>query len=170
MVRHIGTAISYLFIYLFSVQIRNQHLPKPTFKNSPTNPPSIGRSVRISVKAKSITKIWNSPRVFFSYIIYYKILSVCLQRIFRTAKFIFGIIYFKKNIRMTMTILTLQKYYNCSNIPFIMFWTDTARFLQYFRNLSDSFINILAILQDFNEIFSKYCLNITVLCGYLQSH
>ena len=47
-----------------------------------------------------------------------------------------------------------------------MFWTDIARFLQYFRNLSDSFINILAILQDFNGIFSKYCLNITVLCGY----
>ena len=36
-----------------------------------------------------------------------------------------------------------------------MFWADIARFLQYFRNLSNSFMNILAILQDFNGIFSK---------------
>ena len=42
------------------------------------------------------------------------------------------------------------------------------RFLQYFKNLFNSFINILAILQDFNEIFSKYSLNSTVLCGYLN--
>ena len=42
-----------------------------------------------------------------------------------------------------------------------------ARFLQYFRILSNSFINILAILQDFNGIFLKYSLNITVLCAYL---
>ena len=47
---------------------------------------------------------------------------------------------------------------------------DIARFLQYFRNLSDSFITILAILQDFNGIFAKYCLNITVLCGKLFEH
>ena len=58
------------------------------------------------------------------------------------------------------------KYKYCSKIPFIIFWTDIARFLQYFRNLSNSFINILAILQDFNGIFSKYFLIITVLCGY----
>ena len=36
---------------------------------------------------------------------------------------------------------------------------------QYFRNISNSFINIFAVLQDFNEIFSKYSFNITVLCG-----
>ena len=47
----------------------------------------------------------------------------------------------------------------------MMFWTDIARFLQYFINLSNSFINIFAILQDFNGIFSKYSFNITVLCG-----
>ena len=46
-----------------------------------------------------------------------------------------------------------------------MFWTDIARFLQYFRNLSNSFINIFATLQVFNGIFSKYSFNITVLCG-----
>ena len=46
-----------------------------------------------------------------------------------------------------------------------MFWTDIARFLQYFRNLSNSFLNIFAILHGFNEIFSKYSFNITVLCG-----
>ena len=46
-----------------------------------------------------------------------------------------------------------------------MFWTDIARFLQYFRNLSNSYINIFAILQDFNLIFSKYSFNIIVLCG-----
>ena len=57
-----------------------------------------------------------------------------------------------------------MKYQYCSNIPFIMFWTDIARFLKYSRNLSNSFINILAILQDFNKIFLKYPLNITVLC------
>ena len=58
-----------------------------------------------------------------------------------------------------------MKYEYYSNILFIMFWTDIARFLQYFRNLSNSFINIFAILQDFNGIFSKYSFNITVLCG-----
>ena len=47
-----------------------------------------------------------------------------------------------------------------------MFRTDIARFLQYFRNLSNSFINIFAILQDFNEILSKYSFNITVLFKY----
>ena len=46
-----------------------------------------------------------------------------------------------------------------------MFWTDIARFLQYFKNLSNRFI-ILLILQDFNGIFAKYSLNITVLCGF----
>ena len=46
-----------------------------------------------------------------------------------------------------------------------MFWTDIARFLQYFRKLFNSFINIVAIFQHFNGIFSKYSLNITVLCG-----
>ena len=51
-------------------------------------------------------------------------------------------------------------------MSFIIFRTDIARFLQYFRNLSNSFINIVAILQDFNRIFSKYSLNITVLCGW----
>ena len=58
-----------------------------------------------------------------------------------------------------------MKYQYFSNITFLMFWADIARFLQYFRNLSNSFINILAILQDFNRIFLKYSLNITVLCG-----
>ena len=47
-----------------------------------------------------------------------------------------------------------------------MFWTAIARFLQYFRNLSNSFINIFTILQDLNGIFSKYSFNITVLWGY----
>ena len=83
---------------------------------------------------KTTTKIWNSWGVFFSYIISYRILSAFFQRIFRSAKYIFCKIYFKK-------------------------------IYEYFRNLSNSFINILAILQDFNEIFSKYFLNITVLCG-----
>ena len=46
-----------------------------------------------------------------------------------------------------------------------MFWTDIARFLQYFRNLSNSFINIIAILQDFNGIFSKYSL---LLISFLE--
>ena len=45
--------------------------------------------------------------------------------------------------------------------------TDIARFLHYFTNFSNSFINILAILQDFSRIFLKYSLNITVLCGRL---
>ena len=60
-----------------------------------------------------------------------------------------------------------MKYEYCSNIPFMTFWTDIARFLQYFRNLSNSFINIFAILQHFNGIFLKYLLNITVLCGVI---
>ena len=51
-----------------------------------------------------------------------------------------------------------MKYQYCSNIIFIMFRAEIARFLQYFRNLPKSFINILAILQDFNGIFFKYSL------------
>ena len=47
-----------------------------------------------------------------------------------------------------------------------MFWTNIAWFLQYFRNLSNSFINISAILQDVNGIFSRYSFNITVLCRF----
>ena len=58
-----------------------------------------------------------------------------------------------------------MKYQYCSNIIFIMFRADIARFLQYFRNPSNSFINIFSILQDFNGIFLKYSFNITVLCG-----
>ena len=46
-----------------------------------------------------------------------------------------------------------------------MFWTDIARFLQYFRNFLNSFINTFAILQDFNGIFSKYSFDIMVLSG-----
>ena len=68
---------------------------------------------------------------------------------------------------MMMTILTIQKYYNKililqQNAICNVF---IARFLQYSRNLSNSFINIFEILKDFNEVFSKYSLNITVLCG-----
>ena len=58
-----------------------------------------------------------------------------------------------------------MKYQYCSKITFIIFWADIARFLQHFINLSNSFINIFAILHDFNEIFLKYSLNITVLFG-----
>ena len=47
-----------------------------------------------------------------------------------------------------------MKYLYCSNISFTMFWTDIARFLQYFRNLFDGFINIVAILQNVKGIFS----------------
>ena len=61
-----------------------------------------------------------------------------------------------------------MKYQYCINVIFIMFWADITRFLQYFRNLSNRFINILAILQDYNGIFSKYSLNIMVLCGQLN--
>ena len=49
-----------------------------------------------------------------------------------------------------------------------MFWPDIARFLQYFINLSNSFINIFAISQDFNGIFWKYSFNITVLYGNIS--
>ena len=61
---------------------------------------------------------------------------------------------------MMMTILTLQQYsiYNVLSghckVPAILF-----------RNLSNRFINIFAILQDFNGIFSNYFFNITVLYG-----
>ena len=128
---------------------------------------SVGRSVRIPVKAKSITKRWNSSGVFFLILFiikYYPYFFNGEEQTFVRYNL------FKKtsyewrwqfphysNIKM--------KYQYCSNIPFIMFWTDIARFLEYFWNLSNSFINILAILQDFNEIYLKYFLNITVLCG-----
>ena len=44
-------------------------------------------------------------------------------------------------------------------------------FLQYFKNLFNTFINILVTLQDFNGRFSKYFFNITVLLyvgGYIK--
>ena len=70
---------------------------------------------------------------------------------------------------MIMTILILQQYYNEILIlqqHFIYnFLNGHCKVPAIFRNLSNSFINILAILQDFDEIFSKYFLNITVLCG-----
>ena len=43
--------------------------------------------------------------------------------------------------------------------------SKTAKLLQYFKNISDRFRNILAILQYFQEIFLQYFLNISVLCG-----
>ena len=39
---HIGTVISYLFIHLFSVQIRNQHLQKPKIIKYQIDPKSSG--------------------------------------------------------------------------------------------------------------------------------
>ena len=42
---------------------------------------------------------------------------------------------------------------------------DIGRLSQYFNNISDSFRNILAILQYFQGIFLQYCLNISVLRG-----
>ena len=51
------------------------------------------------------------------------------------------------------------------NIAYVIFCADVARLLQYFNNISDKFWNILAILQYFQGIFLKYCLNISVLYG-----
>ena len=72
---------------------------------------------------------------------------------------------------MMMEILTLQQYYNeiliLQQHAIHNILMDIARFLQYFRELFNSFINILAILQDFKGIFPKYSPNITVLCGIL---
>ena len=66
-------------------------------------------------------------------------------------------------------ILTLQQYYNeiliLQQYSIYNVLNGHCKVLQYFINLSNSFMNILAILQDFNGIFSKYFLNITVLCG-----
>ena len=45
-----------------------------------------------------------------------------------------------------------MKYQYCSNITLIMFWADIARFLQYFRNISHSFINIQ---RNIFELFSQ---------------
>ena len=61
-----------------------------------------------------------------------------------------------------------MKYQHFSNVIFMMFRAYIARSgtLRYFRNLSNSFIIILAILQDSNGIFLKYSLNITMLCGW----
>ena len=57
-------------------------------------------------------------------------------------------------------ILILQKYYNeillLQQRSIYNVWTDIARFLQYFRSVSNILIYILAILQDFNGIFLKY--------------
>ena len=67
-----------------------------------------------------------------------------------------------------MTIRTLQQYYNeiwmLQQHSIYNVLTGHCKVLQYFRNLSNSFKNILAILQHFNGIFLKYFLNITVLC------
>ena len=60
-------------------------------------------------------------------------------------------------------ILILQQYsiYNVLNIAIFSCFV----FVQYFRNLYNSFVNIFAIFQDFDGIFLKYSFNITVLCG-----
>ena len=121
--------------------------------------------------AKNTTKVWNSSEVFFSCIIYYKRLIVFLWGISRSLNFIFSIIYLNKHTNDcddSHITAILQWNINISNILFIMLWTDIARFLHFFRNISNSFINILAILQHFNRIFSKYSFNITVLCGLFQ--
>ena len=46
-----------------------------------------------------------------------------------------------------------------------IFCAEIAKLLQYFKNISDRFRNILEILQYFQGIFLQYCLNISVLCG-----
>ena len=64
---------------------------------------------------------------------------------------------------MMMTILTLQQYKN--EILILQKYSIYDVLNGHFRNLSNSFINTFAILQDFNGIFSKYSFNITMLCG-----
>ena len=99
LVCHIGTAISYLFIYFqFTFVISNfKNSQLPNIKISEVRNDVrvcykgilkyhksrlgwgrnfVGKSVRIPVIAKNIMKVWNSSGVFFSYIIYYKILIV----------------------------------------------------------------------------------------------
>ena len=109
------------------------------------NPLSVSRSVRIAVKAKSITKIWNSLGVFFSYIIYYKTQSAFLQRIFRSAKFIFSIIYLKKkhtydddNSHITATILQLN-----INIAATFHLQCFEQTLQRSCNIPETFLTVL---------------------------
>ena len=54
-----------------------------------------------------------------------------------------------------MTILTLQQYYN-----------ESLELQQHFiYNVLNGHCKVPTILQDFNGIFLKYSLNITVLCG-----
>ena len=48
-----------------------------------------------------------------------------------------------------------------------IFCADIARLLQYLNKISDSFRIFLAILQYFQRIFLQYCLNISVLCGFI---
>ena len=67
---------------------------------------------RIPVTAKNATKVWNSLAVFFSYIIYYKILIFFYNGYLKSLNFIFGIIYFNKHYTNDDEILTLQQYYN----------------------------------------------------------
>ena len=52
-------------------------------------------------------------------------------------------------------------------IPYVVFCADIARLLEYFKNISDRFRNILLILEYFHGIFLQYGLNISVLCGII---
>ena len=73
---------------------------------------------------------------------------------------------------MMMTLLTLQQFYDeiitlqKHSVYNVLNGHSKVHAIPYFRNLFNSFINILAILQDFNGIFSKHSLNITVLRGF----
>ena len=73
MVRHIGTAISHVFIYLFSVQIRNQHLPKPKFKN----PPSVPSEPRYVGSNPSESKKYNENMKFLKSVFF---LILCIVK------------------------------------------------------------------------------------------
>ena len=70
-----------------------------------------------------------------------------------------------------MEILKLQRYYNeillLQQHSIYNVLNRHCKVSAIFKKPSNSFINILAILPDFNEIYSKYSLNITVLGGDL---
>ena len=69
---------------------------------------------------------------------------------------------------MMVTILTLQQYYNeiliLQQHSIYNILNGHYRVSAITFHLSNNFINILAILQHFKGIFSKYFFNITVLC------
>ena len=133
---------------------------------------SVGRSIRIPVKAnKENMKFLRS--LFFLILFIIKYYPYFSMQTFEKCKLFFRYNSCLKSFDWSWQFAhysnITMKYECCSNIPFIMFWTDIARFLQYLRHLSNRFINILVISQHYNGIFLNISLILRCYVGSVEN-